>query len=57
MFDKYLEEKMIIRIEIWRDVFLKYLVEDDSSSSESHAADKADAAVKRFDKGCMEKPE
>ncbi len=57
MFDKYLEEKMIIRIQIWKDVFLKHLHKDSLTTSKTLAADIADEAVKRFEKACKEEPE
>ncbi len=57
MFDKYLEEKMIIRIQIWRDVFIHYLDNVVGSNFMATAMDKADEAVKRFDQASKETPE
>ncbi len=55
MFDKYLEEKMIIRIQIRKEVFLKYFNKDHKTMSETIT--KANEAVKGFDQMSKEKPE
>ena len=57
MFDKYLEEKMIIRIQIWRDVFIKHLNEQYQLDKKTFAADIADIAIDRFDQICKGKTE